>query len=69
MQVLGHSRIKLALGTYSHVMPEVAEEAAERMQMRFGADWHTPGTYRLPRGGGLVRFRRQQVLPRLDSNQ
>lgn len=31
MQVLGHSQINLTLGTYSHVVPELAEEAAERM--------------------------------------
>ena len=31
MQILGHSQISLTLGTYSHVVPELAEEAAERM--------------------------------------
>ncbi len=31
MQVLGHSQINLTLGTYSHVVPELAQEAAERM--------------------------------------
>ena len=31
MQVLGHSQISLTLGTYSHVVPELAQEAAERM--------------------------------------
>ncbi len=31
MQVLGHSQISLTLGTYSHVVPELADEAAERM--------------------------------------
>lgn len=31
MQVLGHSQISLTLGTYSHVVPELAEDAAERM--------------------------------------
>ena len=31
MEVLGHSEIGLTLGTYSHVVPEVAEEAAKRM--------------------------------------
>ena len=31
MQILGHSQIGLTLGTYSHVVPELAEEAAERM--------------------------------------
>ncbi|MCW2605649.1 MAG: integrase family protein [Frankiales bacterium] len=32
MQILGHSHIALTLGTYSHVVPEIAEEAAERIQ-------------------------------------
>ena len=31
MQILGHSQIGLTLGTYSHVVPELADEAAERM--------------------------------------
>jgi integrase len=31
MQVLGHSQISLTLGTYSHVVPELAEAAAESM--------------------------------------
>src|SRR5512144_5227 len=31
MQILGHSQIGLTLGTYSHVVSELAEEAAERM--------------------------------------
>lgn len=31
MQILGHSQISLTLGTYSHVVPELAEDAAERM--------------------------------------
>ena len=31
MEVLGHSQISLTLGTYSHVVPELAEEAAQRM--------------------------------------
>lgn len=31
MQVLGHSQISLTLGTYSHVVPELAEDAAARM--------------------------------------
>ena len=31
MEVLGHSQISLTLGTYSHVVPEVAEDAARRM--------------------------------------
>ncbi|MGZ4508199.1 MAG: site-specific integrase, partial [Blastococcus sp.] len=31
MDILGHSQISLTLGTYSHVVPELAHEAAERM--------------------------------------
>ncbi len=31
MEVLGHSQISLTLGTYSHVVPELAEDAARRM--------------------------------------
>jgi hypothetical protein len=31
MQILGHSQISLTLGTYSHVSPELAEDAAERI--------------------------------------
>ena len=31
MQILGHSQISLTLGTYSHVVPELATEAASRM--------------------------------------
>lgn len=31
MQILGHSQISLTLGTYSHVVPELAQEAAERI--------------------------------------
>ncbi len=31
MQILGRSQISLTLGTYSHVMPELAEDAAQRV--------------------------------------
>jgi integrase len=31
MEILGHSQISLTLGTYSHVVPEVAEDGARRM--------------------------------------
>lgn len=31
MQILGHSQISLTLGTYSHVVPELAQDAADRM--------------------------------------
>jgi integrase len=39
MQVLGHSQIGLTLGTYSHVVPELAQEAASRMA---AALWSEP---------------------------
>jgi integrase len=32
MAMLGHSQISRALGTYSHVAPELAEDAARRMR-------------------------------------
>lgn len=39
MQILGHSQISLTLGTYSHVVPELATEAALRMEHAlWGAD-------------------------------
>jgi hypothetical protein len=31
MEILGHSQITLTLGTYSHVVPELAHDAAQRM--------------------------------------
>jgi len=31
MEVLGHSQISLTLGTYSHVVPELAQDAATRV--------------------------------------
>jgi len=32
MDILGHSQISLTLNTYSHVMPELRREAADRME-------------------------------------
>jgi integrase len=32
MEVLGHSEIALTMNTYSHVVPELQQEAAHRMQ-------------------------------------
>jgi integrase len=44
MQILGHSQISLTLGTYSHVVPELAYEAAERMAgVLWGDDSSDPG--------------------------
>ena len=31
MEVLGHSQISLTMDTYSHVIPEVQQDAAELM--------------------------------------
>jgi integrase len=31
MEILGHSQISLTLGTYTHVVPELARDAANRM--------------------------------------
>jgi len=31
METLGHSQIGLTMNTYSHVLPELQREAAERM--------------------------------------
>ena len=42
MQVLGHSQIGLTLGTYSHVVPELAEEAASRMAAALWSDPSDP---------------------------
>ncbi|MGY1713083.1 hypothetical protein ACI78R_01355 [Geodermatophilus sp. SYSU D01106] len=30
LEMLGHAQISLSLGTYSHVAPELAEDAARR---------------------------------------
>jgi integrase len=44
MQILGHSQITLTLGTYSHVVPELAEEAAEAMARALWAPEETPSS-------------------------
>jgi integrase len=36
MDILGHSQISLTLNTYSHVMPELRREAADRMEAILG---------------------------------
>jgi integrase len=38
MQILGHSQITLTLGTYSHVVPELAQDAADRMAAALWGD-------------------------------
>jgi len=31
MEILGHSEVNMTLNTYSHVIPQLRQEAAERM--------------------------------------
>ena len=38
METLGHSQISLTMNTYSHVIPELKREAAERMDAVFGTN-------------------------------
>ncbi|MCW2605485.1 MAG: Integrase [Frankiales bacterium] len=53
MQVLGHSQIGLTLGTYSHVVPELAQEAASRMAAVLWDDSGAPEATKLaPRRSG-----------------
>ena len=35
MQILGHSQIGLTLGTYSHVVPELANDAADKIALAY----------------------------------
>jgi integrase len=36
MDLLGHSQISLTANTYSHIMPELRREAADRMEAILG---------------------------------
>jgi integrase len=36
MEILGHSRIAITMDTYSHVLPELQREAADRMDEALG---------------------------------
>jgi len=36
MEMLGHSTIALTMNTYSHVIPELQREAADKMEAVFG---------------------------------
>ena len=52
MAILGHSQITLTLGTYSHVMPELARDAAERVgAVLFDTAGYQTGTARPDTGG------------------
>lgn len=35
MEILGHSQISLTMNTYSHVAPQLQDEAAQRMDSLF----------------------------------
>ena len=37
-EVLGHGQIGMTLGTYSHVLPSLRPEAADRMEVILGGD-------------------------------
>ena len=37
MEMLGHSTIALTMNVYSHVIPELQREAADKMEAVFGA--------------------------------
>ena len=52
MVVLGHSQITLTLGTYSHVAPELAEDAARRMAEVLWGDGTQSGTQGDPKQPG-----------------
>lgn len=45
MQILGHSQISLTLGTYSHVVPELAKDAAAKMGDALWGDTPTNGNH------------------------
>ena len=49
MQILGHAQISLTLGTYSHVVTELALEAAARMEKALWGPEN--GTKMAPRPG------------------
>jgi integrase len=49
MEVLGHSQISLTLGTYSHVAPELAEDAAQLMAAVLWGDGTQTGTQGHPK--------------------
>ena len=50
MQILGHSQIGLTLGTYSHVVPELATEAANRMAKAYWSELMRPQAFGRPKG-------------------
>jgi hypothetical protein len=50
MEVLGHSQITLTLNTYSHVLPSLTTDVAERMNTLLAGPTAPGG--RWPPGGG-----------------
>jgi hypothetical protein len=38
MEILGHSQISLTMNTYSHVAPQLQDEAAQRMDDLFSSN-------------------------------
>lgn len=65
MQVLGHSQISLTLGTYSHVVAELATEAAQRVGSAvWGPTETTTETSTLPEGERSRRSRRSTGVGR-----
>ncbi len=48
MEILGHSQISLTLGTYSHVVPELQQDAAERVGRALCALWARCGDCQSP---------------------
>jgi integrase len=40
MEILGHSQISLTMNTYSHVIPELQQDAARRMDELFAPRDH-----------------------------
>ena len=74
MQVLGHSQIALTLGTYSHVVPELAHAAAERMAVALWAPVEDAvATTLAPRPDGPAGSKREnprsEASRRPDSNR
>ena len=58
MQILGHSQITLTLGTYSHVVPELARDAASRMgEALWGDETREPDVSNGHHDGTIRRLR------------
>jgi integrase len=57
MQILGHSQIGLTLGTYSHMVPELAADAAARMDTALWGPPVSPQPENGDRNGTAVRRR------------